>query len=187
MRTFKQISTGTIVGCSLKCMFTFFAKHPDFAEIYPPTVTPDYFLVRNPFDRTLDLFMDKLRSRAALDGPQQVCQTVLMDLLGLKQRGDLAGMSFQRFCSVLPQAAKIEEHMWPQSNGFFGHNREDANKLTRVTRIETGLSRLGLGLGIDFSVKVNAPECGHWTKYYDADSLYVVKEVYRQDFVMFGY
>lgn len=189
MRTFKQTSSGIVVGLSLKVMFTFFLKHPDFAEIYPPNVTPDFFLSRNPFDRAYDLYADKCQSRVALDGPEQWCQMILVELLGLRQRSDLENVTFKEFCEALTQAIGREEHFDPQFPpcGLKALNLDKPNTTMRVVQIETGLPRLGEKLGIDFSQKVNAPEYGHWTQYYDAESLYIVKELYRQDFVIFGY
>lgn len=183
MRTFIDSAMGGVVlGCSLKCCYSFFALKPD-RFIEAPNLTPDYFLCRSPFDRAIDLYMDKVKSKVAQEGPIQVCQKVIQDLLGYSTQQEVFGVSFKRFCEILPMAVLMEEHFNCQSVGFLSHRRA----YTKIVHIETGLQNLGEKLNIDFSVKVNATHHYHWTHAYDADSLYTVKECYKQDFVLFGY
>lgn len=178
MITFRDTLTGKMIGTSFKVLFTFFKDNPRFREANRDPA--DYFLCRNPYQRTLSLFLDKCRRNALTLKPEN-SQIVLAKALALKSTRELADLTFCDFCRALPKVLILDQHFMRQVHGF---------KLTDrgvIVKIESGLEWLGKESGVDFSVKVNARQPVRDGDFLNSETMPLIYHLYLRDFLDFQY
>ncbi len=171
MKTFLDQQSGAVIGVSLKGMYSFFATDHRFSQIESDDV--DFQVVRNPFNRVISFYQDKIINRELT----QVCQKVVLAALNSES---LKNISLQDLCSVLPDVVSKNDHFHPQY--------DPRKNVTKVIKIESDLPLLGVELGIDFSRKVNATSHGSAASLlHGSRGVGFIRDVYRLDFAMFGY
>lgn len=182
MRVFLHTKTGKHVGLSLKCMFSFFKRHLEFVEV-SPTNRPDFFIHRNPLQRCVDLFHDKLRGTRVEDDFMQDNQIILMEHFRLKNKRELVDVDFVQFVEALPDIMYYDEHFWPQTCGLY------LKPSTILVRLEGEIDILGLDLGISTSKKenVNPSDNRHWKDFFRPGTEALFRQLYASDFRQFGY
>jgi len=180
---FADTKYGTTFKVSLKVMFSFFRDYPDsrfrlLKEIEVGHV--DYLISRNPYERAVSLFFDKLRGRMiALERPE--CEQIeLMRHLHLTDLVELGSISFDDFCAALPTIWERNWHFIPQTFGV------DLSVVRNIVDMHE-LSELSEKLDIDFSRKANTSEHGEWRTYYTKLSMFAIQNVYHRDFELLGY
>lgn len=185
MIVFQDKFTGATIGTSRKVMSSFFALRPfRFTEI--PSSWCDWFITRDPYDRVVSIYADKLR--AAFDDhpahPQR-CQRWIAAALRIDDFRALRAATLPEFVGALPVIAHLDEHLVPQIFGV------DPARIKRTVKMNGGLNVLAEELGIDFSKKENYHPHEPFDSYFHPPVLpsarNVVQMVYALDFEIFGY
>jgi len=208
MPSFYNAERGYVVSTSLKVMYSSLMRQPSLRPLPGELraaarywLTPGlrrYLLVRDPYERLVSFHADKLRD--ALDGDDvgrwQHCQRILFPLLGLSgEEGTTAiaarlrAVSFDELVAMLPRVAGQDPHLWPQSwsRAFRVRGVPLPARVDRVLRIEHDRDALADELGLDLSIRVNATAHASAEQTFGAASYRIANQVYREDFVRFGY
>ena len=164
---------------------------------------PHFLLVRNPYDRLVSFFKDKLRKNIEQNTrpyeKMQKSQKLFCAHLAITSNDTstiiqerLSNLSFVEFIKILPKVYNLDEHLYPQwwtSRICFMNLSLFPFKATRVLKVESvdDLEFLHKDLGIDLSTKLNHTGDVRFTESWSQDSRRIVNRLYQKDFLTFGY
>lgn len=159
--------------------FDKFLKRPDLVK---------FCFVRNPYERLLSSYLNKVGGR------NEIIYTNLLCQLGLDQTDFSREISFAEFVSCVEQTpvSMMDSHWRPQYYQTFQESL-DYDLVGRLENFEDDMRTLEKMISRDLS-----PYMSSWTlhqtnskdrfsEYYDDDLLERVYELYRVDFEAFGY
>lgn len=160
-----------------------------------------HVLVRDPFDRLVSFYLDKLGPTGTAWARQhgwQRCQRLFFPVAGVsdRDRPDRVGralndISFEQFVGLLPRFAHRDPHLAPQVESL--HLRLPLvpvgvwPPVDRVLRMERDLDFLYTNLRLDPSIHLNHRRAGSERPQFTPELRRVVERVYRRDFDAFGY
>ena len=145
-----------------------------------------FTVVRNPYDRLVSCFSEKIRpdgvSHLFKDGVSHVLQGYGTF------RG---GMSFPEFAEQILKIdnSNADQHFRSQSSMIVDEKGEIiVDKICRFESLDQDIQEVAEHLGLDFKVpQLNKSKRREWESYYTDDLREKVYKRYEQDFKMFGY
>jgi hypothetical protein len=159
---------------------------------------PHYMLVRNPYDRLVSFFKNKLRRSVDTTSNWQSSQKIFFREAGVT-RGDsdsvihdkLKAYSFEAFIRSLPRTYRKNAHLYPQnwaeciSPCFLGWR----SGFQRIFKMESqkDMEDLAEYLELDFGYVNNSTKAVPAQTDWNTQLKSIVKEVYRDDFRQYGY
>ena len=150
----------------------------------------DFFtfcFVRNPYDRLLSCYLDKIIH------PTNFKKKVLVSM-GLDEKNIDHPISFEEFVSVVETQTPIEmDYHWRPQAYLTCRHIVNYNHIGKLESFEDDFQRIGMQLSPEFE-EFYAPEFRHKTdahnlleKYYTNDLYTRVFEIYEVDFMNFSY
>ena len=165
-----------------------------------------YLLVRCPYNKLVSFYMHKILFNKfqgsniiseKSDFHWQDCQKIFFPYLNLSLKEDnckignkLASLSFEDFVKILPNVFKLDGHLWPQFWAFHVRWKRFPVmriKFNKILPIEDKINFLKHDLKINISIQANKTDHESYEKYFTPVSYEIVNELYKNDFLYFGY
>jgi len=194
-----------VMSSSLKAQESLIAiSHNSFLSKYlkaklsneKPTI---YFFVRNPYDRVVSVFENKLRSSPKFaietEGKLEESTKIFFPLIDnfekkntIENANAILKISFEEFVKFLPNIYLKDYHYKPQH--FSLKLKGWLPKLTPdvVIKMENmNGAQLKKELGIDLNIKLNQMNRADFESYYDLHTSKTIERLYATDFRSFDY
>ena len=146
----------------------------------------DYFkftIVRNPWDRLLSCWKQKLAVRVKTSCPEDECR-FYHNLLGLEFPG---GLTFAEFVKTLNADNLYADKHWAPLYSLI--NLDSVDFIGRFENLQEDFYTICDKIGIPRQKlsHANSTKHKHYTEYYDDESREIVAEKYAKDIEYFGY
>ncbi|MGF1498959.1 MAG: sulfotransferase family 2 domain-containing protein [Elainellaceae cyanobacterium] len=164
-----------------------------------------YLIVRNPYHRLISFYKNKFQTNPLKTttlwsyGKWQYSQRIFFPYLNITRetpateiKDKLLSVSFDHFIQTLPNVYTLDGHLTPQHQiRFIRHQGLSFGqiKFTSVLKMESpqDMDYLGQELYLDLSKKHNQTGTAELNDYFTSSLVRIVNDLYREDFVRYGY